>query len=468
MANTTALEDKKRVNQLVKSYRAMTNEELLAEAEKFSRHENKYVRDFGKSLKKAVLNKFVDLTEFFTAVNVILFIGGPTLATCIGTIIGTVLLLVQLLPFVLISSMLNNQHKYLVSKLKLTDPNARDYYLLTKEITKRHLVVTNESLEFIPVTEAEEDKKKEDTKEKEEKDKDVEEEKPEKKDKESDTDKNDNKSSTEEKPEEPVDDYDNDETAGADDYTEEDDEDETLDSTEGEEPVDDYDNDETAGADDYTEEDEPEPEDEEPSSEEQEEITPEEDDSGSDDYTDEAGMDDTEDETLDSTEDDSSGDIDDMVDDYTDEASDDGESGSEGDSTSDDTSTDDSDDSSGTDDYSSDEDASNDSSTQNSIVKNYNLMLKYKELFTQTSDILISLRDVIYQHPIQNQVLDRGIQNIKQINEYVLKYMEMNFSPKYETNLYHYNIFLQALRLNLEMLKKNVEIDNGTENIKIK
>ena len=41
-----------------KKYSAMSNEELLAEAERLSKHRDKNVASFGKSLKKAVLNIF--------------------------------------------------------------------------------------------------------------------------------------------------------------------------------------------------------------------------------------------------------------------------------------------------------------------------------------------------------------------------------------------------------------------------
>ena len=74
------------------------------------------------------------------------------------------------------------------------------------------------------------------------------------------------------------------------------------------------------------------------------------------------------------------------------------------------------------------------------------------------------LGSVIYNQSIQNQVLDRGIDNIRKISEYVINYIEMSFSDKYEDNLYHYNIFIQALKLNLEMLKKNARLDTSNEN----
>ena len=74
-----------------KKYSAMTEKELLAEAERLASHEDKTVAGFGRTLKKCVLNKFIDLNEFFTAVSAILFVGGPVLSICIGAIIGALI-----------------------------------------------------------------------------------------------------------------------------------------------------------------------------------------------------------------------------------------------------------------------------------------------------------------------------------------------------------------------------------------
>lgn len=365
-----------------KSYTYMSKEELLKEADKLIANEDKFVKDFGKSLKKALLTGFSKLNDYLTAVNVILFIGGPTLAICIGAILASLLLMMTIIPFIVLTAALKKQKEYLNRSLKKVDPNVKKYCELSSEIQKKHVVVTQESVSI--VTEAP-------------------------------------KENEELAPE------------GDDmtDYTDNAAEDERVEADAAETPEDNAEPAEEEEPTDYTEdvgEDEP-----------AEEETPEEDPADEEEPApeDETGEGDTvEDETTD----------------YTEDAGEEGgdDTGEEDDTTTDDTTMDDT--------------AAEDGETENTIVKNYNLMRKFKELYTTTSDILTSLGSVIYNQSIQNQVLDRGIDNIRKINEYVINYIEMSFSDKYEDNLYHYNIFIQSLKLNLEMLKKNARLDTSNEN----
>ena len=92
---------------------------------------------------------------------------------------------------------------------------------------------------------------------------------------------------------------------------------------------------------------------------------------------------------------------------------------------------------------------------KDTAVKNYNIRLKFKKLAESISDILTNLSSIIYHNPIQNQVLERGIDNIQTIKEQIISYMEFNLSSDYKTNLYYYTTFIQALQLNLDMLTKN-------------
>lgn len=368
-----------------KSYTYMSKEELLKEADKLIANEDKFVKDFGKSLKKALLTGFSKLNDYLTAVNVILFIGGPTLAICIGAILASLLLMMTIIPFIVLTAALKKQKEYLNRSLKKVDPNVKKYCELSSEIQKKHVVVTQESVSI--VTEAP-------------------------------------KENEELAPE------------GDDmtDYTDNAAEDERVEADAAETPEDNAELAEEEEPTDYTEdvgEDEP-----------AEEETPEEDPTDEEEPApeDETGEGDiAEDETTDYTED------------AGEEGGDDtGEGGTGDDTTTDDTTMDDT--------------TAEDGETENTIVKNYNLMRKFKELYTTTSDILTSLGSVIYNQSIQNQVLDRGIDNIRKINEYVINYIEMSFSDKYEDNLYHYNIFIQSLKLNLEMLKKNARLDTSNEN----
>ena len=390
-----------------KKYSAMTEKELLAEAERLASHEDKTVAGFGRTLKKCVLNKFIDLNEFFTAVSAILFVGGPVLSICIGAIIGALLLLTTLVPFIVLQGALKAQNDFLKTRLKWTDSNAVKYLELSKEIRNRHIRVTTEG--YVVVTEApKEEIIPEDTN-----------------DYTDDADDDDEANAGEEPEEEPT--------------PEDNGEDEPVENTEP--ATTDYTEDEditdNAGTDDETE----------PT-----------DDTGDDEPLDPnvTGEEDTTDETGDETGEEEDPEAMDTGDDTTDYTEDgdigDGETGD----TTDDTTTDDT--------MTDDMGGENEEQSQNNSVKNYNLMIDFKRLFTTTSDILTCLGDVVFKHPIQNQVLDRCIQNIQKIKEQVLNYMEFTFSEKYEDNLYHYNIFVQALKLNLEIMKKNSQLGDSDEN----
>lgn len=87
-------------------------------------------------------------------------------------------------------------------------------------------------------------------------------------------------------------------------------------------------------------------------------------------------------------------------------------------------------------------------------------MVDFQKMFRAISDILVNLEPVIYTQPIQNSVLSQVIKNLRTIKDYVVRYVDFNFSDKYEENLYYYGIFLQAMKFNLEILRKNDELDN--------
>lgn len=204
------------------------------------------------------------------------------------------------------------------------------------------------------------------------------------------------------------------------------------------------------------------------------------------DYTNEADEDndDTESDTSAQSEDDTS-------DDDTNDASDDADTGDDDGTTTitaddvddtvtdyadstDDDSTDDSDDSG--DDGSGDDTSDimddtgntdeNDESTQNNNVKNYNLILDFQNLYRLLGEISSNLETTVFKSPIQNISLTQIVKNMRRIKDSVSNYIEFNFGNDYVTNLYNYNIFVKALKLNLEMLRstKDLEPDNSTNN----
>lgn len=216
----------------------------------------------------------------------------------------------------------------------------------------------------------------------------------------------------------------------------------------------------------------------------------------------EAPGDDEEDELTDYTDDadaDSSGELDDELTDYTDDATDDDlsdnddeatdytedepEEDSEGNIEDDEGSFDDTDeltdytddiDDGDSEDIStddsesdmSDDEGQNNNSDENSIVKNYNLILDFQTLFRYLEEICGSLESTVFKTPIQNSALTQIVNNMRKIRNNVANYIEFNFGTDYVTNLYNYNIFVKALKLNLEMLRltKDLHTEDSTNN----
>ena len=113
-------------------------------------------------------------------------------------------------------------------------------------------------------------------------------------------------------------------------------------------------------------------------------------------------------------------------------------------------------------DTTSEEETSDDTEVnKNSIIKNYNLLTDYQKIYMSLISILGRLESVIYKNPMQNDVLARIISNLQKIKGELLSYIEMHYSKKYEENLYYYSIFIQAIKLNLDMLRKTDLLEDG-------
>lgn len=105
---------------------------------------------------------------------------------------------------------------------------------------------------------------------------------------------------------------------------------------------------------------------------------------------------------------------------------------------------------------SSDEDTNQD---KNIIVKNYNLLLDFKSMYQAIDEILSNLEPVIFNRSIQNSVIDQVIKNMTRLKNSVMGYIEFHFNTDYVVNLYYYSIFIQAMKINLEILHKNNQLD---------
>lgn len=178
------------------------------------------------------------------------------------------------------------------------------------------------------------------------------------------------------------------------------------------------------------------------------------------DYTDDVDDDPEEDTPGDETgvtdenpEEDPAEDSEDDLTDYTDDVSTDDDTG---DSTDTDTLDDTSD--------STSEDTETGEVDKNITIKNYNLILDFQTLFKYLEEICTGLESTVFKTPIQNSALTQIVNNMRKIRNAVANYIEFNYGNDYITNLYNYNIFVKALKLNLEMLQttKDLHEENST------
>ena len=123
-----------------------------------------------------------------------------------------------------------------------------------------------------------------------------------------------------------------------------------------------------------------------------------------------------------------------------------------------DTDMDDTGDETGDDGASEDEYASEDEdyeeSNDNNDIKNYNLLIEFQKLYKSLEGILAGLKTTSYKTSLQNSVLKRVIGNIDKLKYEVVNYIEFNFGKDYNVNLYYFNIYIQLLKITLEMANR--------------
>ena len=425
------------------SYKAYTLKEAEQIADKLINDSNPSIQSFGHSIKRGVLHGFDNFTDILGQINGLFYAGVVTTPFLFSVIISVLLLMVASLPFALVSVALQKQKRFLRNAIRKEDEYLAKYTDILDVIIRSDgaasITGLTESLSVVLEAPGDDEDDEEPEDDAEETDEDDE-----------------------------VTDY----TDEADEYADEEPEDDTEETDEDDDITD------------YTEEvDDDEPEEEEPaeaSEDDMDEPT---------DYSEDATDDDTED--IDSADE---GDADDDMGvdepaDYSDDEDDtpmDDESGEETDETEDgeesvddvDSSTDYTDDStmdeaSGEDDDTDSEmDSSNEDemseqngkSNQNNIVKNYNLILDFQQLHRLLGEISSNLEATVFKSPIQNVALTQIVKNMKRIKESVSNYIEFNFGSDYTTNLYNYNIFIKALKLNLEMLQTTKDLITDTKN----
>lgn len=155
--------------------------------------------------------------------------------------------------------------------------------------------------------------------------------------------------------------------------------------------------------------------------------------------------------TDDDTSEEESESSDDEPTDYTDDESD----------SMDDEETDYSDDSESTDDMSTDENNEESSSEEdvNDNKKNNVLIEDYIKLYHFTKSILEKLSNFDRGNVMCNSIISQVTKNITLTQVKIYDYIIHGFSDKYITNLYQYNLFIQGIKINIEMLKKIKDFD---------
>lgn len=96
----------------------------------------------------------------------------------------------------------------------------------------------------------------------------------------------------------------------------------------------------------------------------------------------------------------------------------------------------------------------------NNVLKNYSLLRNFEKLYEMTKEVSDSLDSTVMPTKLQNTVLTQVLRNLDSIKEFILSYVKFQFSEdNYSQNLYYYNIVMQSLKLNLELLKRNKELE---------
>lgn len=416
------------------TYTAFTIKEADKVADKLIKDSNPTIQSFGHSLKRGILSNFENFVDILGKINGLFYAGLVVTPYMLSVVVSTLLLLVTSTPYSLIASALEKQKRFLRNAVRKEDKYLQKYHdVLDIVIRSEGIESVTESFSIVMEAPANEE----------------------------DTAEDENDAVTDytdevEDEEDPGEDNDN-----VTDYTDEVDTDEE-DAPEEETP------DENDEVTDYT--DEVDPEEDEPTptaADDGGETTDDTDtttadtgetdadtDTGTGDNTDTQATDDAGEEDPgagDETEGETTDDVDTATD-YTDE------------DTVDDAETDDAE----TTDNTADEagaDEENGDSNQNSIVKNYNLILDFQQLYRLLEDLTTTLEATVFKSPIQNVALAQIIKNMKRLRESVSNYIEFNFGNDYTTNLYNYNIFLKALKLILEMLQttKDLVTDNSNK-----
>ncbi|MNI76783.1 hypothetical protein D3C73_1330330 [compost metagenome] len=90
-------------------------------------------------------------------------------------------------------------------------------------------------------------------------------------------------------------------------------------------------------------------------------------------------------------------------------------------------------------------------------------------MYYSIQDIITTLNDASRDNIVVNKIISQVTYNITRLSDIVYDYIVFSFSKnKYVQNMYKYNYFIEALKINVEMLKKIQVFDTKQQNLYIK
>ena len=98
----------------------------------------------------------------------------------------------------------------------------------------------------------------------------------------------------------------------------------------------------------------------------------------------------------------------------------------------------------------------NKSQSNNNTIKNYSILRDFESLYRLANEISDTLDPILMEKPIQNKVLTQVRENLSAIKKAITDFITLHFKASdYAFNLYYYEVFLGAVKKNVEILAKN-------------
>lgn len=93
------------------------------------------------------------------------------------------------------------------------------------------------------------------------------------------------------------------------------------------------------------------------------------------------------------------------------------------------------------------------------VEKNALIMSDFQNLYYFIKNILEKVSVTDKGNMLVNTIISQVANNLSLLQAKLYNYIVNNFSKKYISNLYQYNFFIEALKINIEMLKKIKDFD---------